>query len=61
MRFYMDWRCLCKIISPDVDKLKGRYFICDLFGLLKIDELDKQKRNYYAIVDELLVSVSLLK
>ena len=57
----MDWRYLCKIINPDVDKLNVRYFSCDLFGLLKIDILDKRKRIYYAIVDELLVSVSLLK
>lgn len=57
----MDWRYLCKIINPDVDKLNGRYFSCDLFGLLKIDILDKRKRIYYAIVDELLVALSLLK
>ena len=50
-----------KIIKPEKDKLKEKYQPYDVLDLLKRHDTDKQKRNYYTILDELLTSVPLSK
>lgn len=50
-----------KIIKPEKDKLKEKYQPYDILDLLKKYDTDKQKRDYYTILDELLTPVPLSK
>ncbi|ATF92057.1 hypothetical protein [Cedecea neteri] len=50
-----------KIIKPEKDKLKEKYQPFDVLNLLKRYDTDKQKRDYYTILDELLTPVPLSK
>lgn len=50
-----------RIIRPETDKLKSKYQPYDILDLLKRYDGDKQKRDYYTILDELLTPVPLSK
>ncbi|OAT75816.1 hypothetical protein A9B99_13470 [Mangrovibacter phragmitis] len=50
-----------KIIKQEKDKLKEKYQPYDILDLLKKYDTDKQKRDYYTILDELLTPVPLSK
>ncbi|MBA0218799.1 hypothetical protein H4F33_13980 [Pectobacterium brasiliense] len=50
-----------KIIKPETDKLKEKYQPYDVLDLLKRYDIDKRKRDYYTILDELLTPVPLSK
>ncbi|EAV3187991.1 hypothetical protein E1B13_23570 [Salmonella enterica subsp. enterica] len=50
-----------RVIKQEKEKLKSKYQPYDILDLLKRYDVDKKKRDYYTILDELLDPVPLSK